>query len=411
MASVFSSFELFSKISQNLNMSFRLSDAVRQMNQQSVAAIAAASSVAVNSVAQEMAKRNYHLMRSLDLKVLRLFPENEVMNALNIQWDAIAKITQSYQTAQITALKNCLFMNDFIGGIEAFMPALMGNIIEAPNLVFLREAALFSGSLSPAIPRGIKSIVKEMHAGTAKRLALSEDVSLNLSHKCFFTEASPDNMASVKETNIICSAIGILRDFTETELMDFMNYTAKFPEFASSHHIGQRIFNAIRDWNEPIDFDATTYYHARSLMKDACPYTEAQLLKAPSGVTWHGRFNHIGESHYYFSDKSIGAVLEVKKHAPKDCKIQVAKLRPKRKIAMIDLSGTNQQNKFLEYCRFAPANDDYSNIKREYLIPCFVASCCKQHNIDGIRYYGSQEYRNYVAWSDHYFDCVEFHLE
>ena len=78
---------------------------------------------------------------------------------------------------------------------------------------------------------------------------------------------------------------------------------------------------------------------------------------------------------------------------------------------MIDLSVEYPtRNKFLEYCRFSPAQDDYSKVKREYLLPCFVANCCKANGIEGIKYYGSKEYTNYVAWNDGYFDFIDFEL-
>lgn len=139
-------------------------------------------------------------------------------------------------------------------------------------------------------------------------------------------------------------------------------------------------------------------------------YTEAQLLKAPVGVTWHGRFNYVGESHYYFSNKTKGATLEVKKHSKEKC-VQIAKLKPIRAIKMVDLSQEiKTSNKFLEYCRFSPNPQDYSNIKREYLLPCFFADCCKTFGIEGIKYYGSKEYSNYVSWHDRYFECVDFEM-
>jgi len=79
---------------------------------------------------------------------------------------------------------------------------------------------------------------------------------------------------------------------------------------------------------------------------------------------------------------------------------------------MIDLSQKiTGKNKFLEYCRFSPSPDDYSKVKREYLIPCFVANCCEFSGIEGIKYYGSKEYSNYVAWKDSYFACVDFEIQ
>jgi hypothetical protein len=35
-------------------------------------------------------------------------------------------------------------------------------------------------------------------------------------------------------------------------------------------------------------------------------------------------------------------------------------------------------------------------------------NCYKYEKIDGIKYYGSKEYTNYVSWDDAYFDCVGF---
>ena len=160
-----------------------------------------------------------------------------------------------------------------------------------------------------------------------------------------------------------------------------------------------------------IDFDHDTYYHARILPEGHCPYTENELRQAPYGVTWHGRFNYVGQSHYYFSDVQKGALLEVAKHS-KEKQVQIATLKPSRKIKMIDLSGElTTQNKFLEYCRFNPSPDQYPNIKREYLLPCYVANCCEMHGIEGIKYYGSKEYKNYVSWNDSYFKFVSSEIQ
>ena len=117
------------------------------------------------------------------------------------------------------------------------------------------------------------------------------------------------------------------------------------------------------------------------------------------------------QSHYYFSDMEKGAVLEVRKHT-KDTRVQIAKLYPNKSIRMIDLSEEiTTKNKFLEYCRFKPSQEHYTNLKREYLLPCYVAGCCERHGIEGIKYYGSKEYKNYVSWNDGYFDIVESYIQ
>lgn len=51
--------------------------------------------------------------------------------------------------------------------------------------------------------------------------------------------------------------------------------------------------------------------------------------------------------------------------------------------------------------------DDENKMPRQYLLPCFVADCCQMIGFDGIKYYGSQEYDNYVSWSDRYFEDIE----
>ena len=103
--------------------------------------------------------------------------------------------------------------------------------------------------------------------------------------------------------------------------------------------------------------------------------------------------------------------MEVGKHT-KDSRVQVAKLKPIKTIRMIDLSHeTTSKNKFLDYCRFAPKPEEYPLIKKEYLIPCYVASCCKKQGIEGIKYYGSKEYKNYVSWDDTYFDIVDSEIK
>ena len=224
-------------------------------------------------------------------------------------------------------------------------------------------------------------------------------------------EQSPQDTANISETNILCSSMQLLSGIDEADLISFLNCLEKHPPFASTHVAGSRINEIIAGWDMTIDFDHDTYYHARILPEGHCPYTENELRQAPYGVTWHGRFNYVGQSHYYFSDVQKGALLEVAKHS-KEKQVQIATLKPSRKIKMIDLSGElTTQNKFLEYCRFNPSPDQYPNIKREYLLPCYVANCCEMHGIEGIKYYGSKEYKNYVSWNDSYFKFVSSEIQ
>lgn len=158
-----------------------------------------------------------------------------------------------------------------------------------------------------------------------------------------------------------------------------------------------------------MNFDKDLYYHARPRENEDCPYTYELMQRAPSGLTNAGRFSHVGQSHFYFSDEEKGAIQEIKKHCKNNTTIQVAKFKPISDIRMIDLSQEiKRNNNFLKYIRFTVNPIDFYKMPREYLIPCYVASCCIRNNIQGIKYYGSNEYKNYVSWHDGYFTCVGF---
>lgn len=152
-----------------------------------------------------------------------------------------------------------------------------------------------------------------------------------------------------------------------------------------------------------ITFDHDIYYHCRSRNSEDAPYTYDEMLKAPYGYPKAGRYNQVGRAHFYFADTRKGAETEVKRHLRKNEVLQTVKIKPKRKIELLDLSGTLQRGTtFLKMIRF-PLKDMDNQMPKEYLLPCYVADCCKLIGIEGIKYYGSKEYNNYVSWEDGYF--------
>ena len=133
------------------------------------------------------------------------------------------------------------------------------------------------------------------------------------------------------------------------------------------------------------------------------PFTVGQMLKAPYGLPWAGRFNHVGRSHYYFSDTPFGAKAEIKKHISAKDVIQTICISPCRDVKLLDLSNHIAGcNTFLKYIRFSLA-DAQDKMPREYLIPCYVSDCCKLIGFEGIKYYGTKDYNNYVVWTDGFF--------
>ena len=322
----------------------------------------------------------------------------QTVDMVSLQWDALGRIASAFKTPEIDKLQKSLMQNNFAGLLE-FADALKTSYIEAPNIALLKTAKIFEHI---DLPKGLPTIIKNLNVDAANRLAYSENISLDVPSRMFYLEEDPDERVNVDETNVICSSLHLLSDLDEADLIVFLNYLDQHPNLALNNPTGRRILEIISGWNEMIDFDQPYYYHARALGENECPFTEAQLRRAPTGVTWHGRFNFVGQSHYYFSNEPKGAIMEVSKHT-KEPRVQIAKLRPTRSIRMIDLSQElKTKNKFLDYCRFGATNTDL-HIQREYLLPCFVADCCRESGIEGIKYYGSKEYINYVSWDDSYF--------
>ena len=176
---------------------------------------------------------------------------------------------------------------------------------------------------------------------------------------------------------------------------------------AMKYPIAIRIFNWLQtlydEKSQQIDFDKEMYYHSRNRKKNAAPYTCDLMLKAPHGTPGAGRYNHPGQSHYYFASTQKGAENEVSKYKNDEEVTQTVRLIPNRTICLLDLSGAIKQcNTFLRYIRF-PLDSLTDKTPREYLIPCFIADCCQEIGFDGIKYKGSTEYDNYVAWTDGYF--------
>ncbi|MGJ4850969.1 hypothetical protein ACH6CV_12005 [Bacillota bacterium Meth-B3] len=93
------------------------------------------------------------------------------------------------------------------------------------------------------------------------------------------------------------------------------------------------------------------------------------------------------------------------KHVPAP-RIQLAKLALNTPIRLLDLSMEGKGNLFLRHCRFQ-FDPTEPVIKRAYLIPNFVGDFCHYTlNYNGIKYYGTKDYTNFVTWSDDHFRFI-----
>jgi len=304
------------------------------------------------------------------------------------------------------------------GCIEAIQQVLNTSFIEMPDFSFLKKSQLVNEIKSElSFPSGIRTDLNSFNLESASHLMSNKDIVFDTKERKFICPNNEESSANTREINVICSAVKIFNDenqdevFTDRELIDFMSLLADTPMMAFKSEVGKRIYSIINQTKYLIGFDKSEYYHARAREKGIAPYVWNQMKKAPYGVTYPGRYNHVGQAHFYFADTYDGVVREVSKHMSDSDKenkeIQTVKIHPINEVKMIDLSEKSKRgyNIFLKYIRFS-LQQNAGNMPREYLIPSFVSDCCKDSKIGGIKYYGGKSYSNYVTWEDSYFECI-----
>ncbi len=326
------------------------------------------------------------------------------------------------QTEEICKLQKSLLDNDSISAASDYVQKLNMNwskicgytdiaqrSMQAQNIAMLR---LLPDYLEYKLPYGVKNTVKKLSKKAAKRVAEADDILYDTKDRKFYYEEEPEKKVAARTITVITSSIELFADITVSQLIPFISKLADNKTFAINHPVGKHIYEIIQSWNTFIDFDCEVFYHARPIEGEEKPYQlylEQEMLKAPPYISSHGRFNEVGSSCYYFADKKEGAINEIKKHcSSKTHAIEVAEIKPKRSIKMIDLSeaGLSKRNNFIDYIRLAASNNS-GKIKKEYLLPNFVAACCREAGIEGIKYYSSG-YNCYVTWQDDYFSFVDF---
>lgn len=326
----------------------------------------------------------------------------------------ILQLATSYKTEMIHDAISCIVNANY-----GYLPNILNQTMQKPQIGAADVAFLKTGVIIPVIeselvyPRGFKTSLKTLNKTTAEDIADNGDIQYDTKcHKFLYSDSDVDS----KGLNIVCAGVELLHDeFSETELINFVSYLFKTPMLGMFADTGKRIFDWLRNMfdlqENTVGFDLELYYHCRSREKGTMPYTFDEMMKAPYGLSGAGRFNQVGRSHFYFSSTKDGAKAEVKKHVKGDVILQTIKLKPVKGIKLLDLSGSLRRGAaFLKMIGYS-LGDDTNKMPKEYLLPCFVADCCQRIGYDGIKYYGSKDYNNYVSWSDGYFEdagmCVE----
>lgn len=292
---------------------------------------------AMNDLASSLAASQFPILNQLDLSM----PKADILEAWTLRWETIANASACIQTPAISKLIDSFNQKQWESGLEGFLVDITSNrFTEVANIAFLRSVDGFTTKIDTRYPKGLKTIIRKMHKSTAERLSNTDDIKVDVESKLFIDADDSVNTANVDEINVISSSTELFCELTETDLMELMRVLSETPELALLCHAGEVIRKIILEWNTCIDFDQEYFYHCRGLKDNSCPYTPDDMGKAPRMYVGPGRFNHVGQSHYYFASTEFGAKQEITKHQ-RGIRVQTAKIKPIKPVRMIDLSEEN----------------------------------------------------------------------
>ena len=315
-----------------------------------------------------------------------------------------SQLESNVQAMGLTAI------SDYIGGLASqwdnalALSDVLDRSIAAQNLAVVRMLPNYNDLV---LPRGSKKVLKSLTKTTAKKLMESDKIQFDPKGKNFYHKESPDVKFSADQITVVESSLELFEEFSLDSLLSFESKLEQNYAFASRHPVGVRIFEMLENWNYFVSFENITYYHARPLDEHQRPYHDFKMMRAPMNVSAHGRYNEVGRSCYYIAEDKEGALKEIYKHSGgTKPRVQVIGLKAVKLVKLLDLSGeAKKTNRFIEHMRFTVENEVGKTVL-EYLLPNYVASCCKEIGIDGIRY-KSSGYNCCVLWKDDYFEYVE----
>lgn len=350
--------------------------------------------------------------------------EQAIMNKLKLDitrgeaYSALEEIIESseilkFQDKQKVIGRNLTVVADYARDLNAqwkpllSMDGVLQRSIPAANLAIMRTVPNYKELI---LPYGSKKVLRSLTRDTAKELIRSKDVFFDPKDRGFYCKESPDKKITADQITVLESSQDLFADISLTDLISFESQLYDDEMLALHHPVGKKIFGIIKKWNKFIKFDDITYYHARRVESGHDYYLEQEMMKAPINAPAQGRYNQIGKSCYYIAETKEGAIKEILKHCGgQNIKIQVAGIKPTKNAKLIDLSQeVKNKNNFIEHIRYSVDNDE-GKIKKRYLLPNFVASCCKAVGIEGIKY-KSTGYDCIVLWKDDYFQFVEMDI-
>ena len=234
--------------------------------------------------------------------------------------------------------------------------------------------------------------IERLNKRTLQYIADSPEVTFDTVSKKFYVGGAIYHHRTPNELNRTANALELFSEISFSEINKLVDYLYINPYFAIATDVGKKIYDIVCEW-PGMTFDQQFFYRARTANNANETYLERDMLM-PS----QGRYNDYGRSCFYFTDTFDGAINEVAGHQSKeDVYVYVVKIRPQKHAELIDLSKM-ASNSFITAIRKV-VTDEKAKVKKEYLLPNYIAGCCRQAGWDGIKYRGSG-YKCYVTWND-----------
>ena len=184
-----------------------------------------------------------------------------------------------------------------------------------------------------------------------------------------------------------------------TKLRDFAEFLERLPMLGASHPLGRRILKEIGGFPKA-RLEPASWFRARRI-KSGKRFTSDDLrIPDPSDVLSPGRFNHLGQAHWYLADNEYTAVAEVVGDGEEMAwlqKWQVGPIEPVLDLIVFGaddpVSRTDVPAKELPLLAAAMIFGGHLNRpvdrkkgwKPEYFLPHYVADAAKGAGFKGIR--------------------------
>lgn len=286
--------------------------------------------------------------------------------------------------------------------MKPFLDSFQQSTISAQEFACLKLNSELLKQLPADLQKEYRPSVDAISLSSANFLSAASRLLYNRQSGTFCEEGSNEEI-SAAVVNQFTSAVDMFADLTEEEMLDFFRFLTKTPLMGLHHPVGRKLFNDVQEGLKPVllELKELKVYRVRGKKLNSRPLAEDEMREPPRAVAGHGRYNMPGYPHFYVAESREGAKCEVEKHN-QSAEYQMETFELLHPIKMIDLSAGD--NSFIRACRW-PSEDGNGILHLEYLIPCFFGDCCQLAGIDGIKYKGSDEYSNYVFWTDHNFIC------